>query len=70
MINSESVWKELVVDAKLRGCFYNAEENKDLDKAITIALFDSEADVAESLSDRLAAIKLRDGQGDSSSRFR
>ncbi|KMT16737.1 hypothetical protein BVRB_3g050200 [Beta vulgaris subsp. vulgaris] len=70
LINSESVWKELVVDAKLRGCFYNAEENKDLDKAITIALFDSEADVAESLSDRLAAIKLRDGQGDSSSRFR
>lgn len=36
--NSGSVWTELVIDAKKRGCFYNADEDKDLAKAITAAL--------------------------------
>lgn len=36
--NSGSVWAELVIDAKKRGCFYNADEDKDLAKAIAAAL--------------------------------
>ncbi|KAG7997202.1 hypothetical protein I3843_01G200400 [Carya illinoinensis] len=36
--NSGTVWTELVIDAKRRGCFYNADEDKSLAKAITAAL--------------------------------
>ncbi|KAA8532355.1 hypothetical protein F0562_032389 [Nyssa sinensis] len=32
--NSESVWEAVVRDAKLRQCFFNADEDKDLAKAI------------------------------------
>ena len=32
--DSESVWKALVLDAKSRQCFFNADEDKDLAKAI------------------------------------
>ncbi|XP_068331779.1 uncharacterized protein [Pyrus communis] len=32
--NSESVWKALVLDAKIRQCFFNADEDKDLAKSI------------------------------------
>ncbi|KAJ8769973.1 hypothetical protein K2173_009055 [Erythroxylum novogranatense] len=34
LINSDSIWKKLVIDAKNRACFYNADEDKSLDKAI------------------------------------
>jgi hypothetical protein len=33
-VNSESVWETLVLDAKNRQCFFNADEDKDLAKAI------------------------------------
>ncbi|XP_011025216.1 PREDICTED: uncharacterized protein LOC105126145 [Populus euphratica] len=32
--NSESIWEKLVHDAKERNCFFNADEDKDLAKAI------------------------------------
>ncbi|KAM1846609.1 hypothetical protein ACFX14_011002 [Malus domestica] len=32
--NSESVWEALVFDAKIRQCFFNADEDKDLAKSI------------------------------------
>ncbi|XP_062151603.1 uncharacterized protein LOC133860001 isoform X2 [Alnus glutinosa] len=35
---SDSVWKKLVLDAKERGCFYEANEDKRLAQAITAAL--------------------------------
>lgn len=34
MARSESVWEALVRDAKCRGCFFNAEDDKDLAKVI------------------------------------
>ena len=34
LVNSESVWETLVFDAKNRQCFFNADEDKDLVKAI------------------------------------
>lgn len=34
LVNSGSVWKKLVVDAKSRGCFYNATEEKNLVQAL------------------------------------
>ena len=34
LVNSESVWETLVLDAKNRQCFFNADEDKDLAKAI------------------------------------
>jgi hypothetical protein len=34
LCNSESVWEALVLDAKNRQCFFNADEDKDLNKAI------------------------------------
>ncbi|KAG5534416.1 hypothetical protein RHGRI_022516 [Rhododendron griersonianum] len=38
LITSGSVWKELVVDAKARGCFYDANDDKDLAQAVASAL--------------------------------
>lgn len=32
--NSDSVWEELILDAKARRCFFNADENKDLEKVM------------------------------------
>ncbi|KAF5450509.1 hypothetical protein F2P56_030851 [Juglans regia] len=32
--NSHSIWEDLVVDAKKRQCFFNADEDKDLHKAL------------------------------------
>ena len=34
LVNSESVWETLVLDAKNRQCFFYADEDKDLAKAI------------------------------------
>ncbi|XP_024984590.1 uncharacterized protein LOC112520401 [Cynara cardunculus var. scolymus] len=34
LINSGSIWKNLVVDAKDRGCFFNASEDKNLAQAV------------------------------------
>ena len=34
LCSSDSVWKALVLDAKSRGCFFNADQDKDLAKAI------------------------------------
>ncbi|KAL2321433.1 hypothetical protein Fmac_025812 [Flemingia macrophylla] len=38
LLNSESVWKKLVIDAKERGCFYDAQEDKRLAKALLYSL--------------------------------
>ncbi|CAI8597130.1 unnamed protein product [Vicia faba] len=40
--NSDTVWKELVLDAKERGCFHNADEDKKLAEAIEDALLEIE----------------------------
>lgn len=34
LTRSESIWKALVHDAKARQCFFNADDDKDLVKAI------------------------------------
>ncbi|KAA3468478.1 putative ATP-dependent helicase C29A10.10c-like [Gossypium australe] len=39
-IKSNSVWTKLVLDAKTRGCFFNAHEDKHLNEAITTTLID------------------------------
>ncbi|KAK4416944.1 putative ATP-dependent helicase C29A10.10c [Sesamum alatum] len=38
LLNSGSVWKKLVMDAKSRGCFYNAYEDNNLSLAVSRAL--------------------------------
>ncbi|CAK7338818.1 unnamed protein product [Dovyalis caffra] len=40
LVNSYSIWNRLVADAKERGCFYNADEDKSLSKAIMDALLE------------------------------
>ncbi|KAE8021890.1 hypothetical protein FH972_007740 [Carpinus fangiana] len=42
LLQSGSVWKKLVLDAKERGCFYDANEDKSLAGAITAALVEFE----------------------------
>ncbi|KAE8021889.1 hypothetical protein FH972_007739 [Carpinus fangiana] len=42
LLKSDSVWKKLVLDAKERGCFYDANEDKSLAGAITAALVEFE----------------------------
>ncbi|KAF8407481.1 hypothetical protein HHK36_006615 [Tetracentron sinense] len=38
LIKSGSIWKKLVIDAKDRGCFYNADEDRSLAEAIIDSL--------------------------------
>ncbi|KAI4355927.1 hypothetical protein L6164_004651 [Bauhinia variegata] len=40
LVNSDSVWRELVIDAKKRGCFYNAQEDKSLGRALLFSLIE------------------------------
>ncbi|XP_062002779.1 uncharacterized protein LOC133720466 [Rosa rugosa] len=40
LIASDTVWKKLVLDAKKRNCFYNADEDSKLTQAITAALLE------------------------------
>ncbi|KAK9062135.1 hypothetical protein SSX86_019321 [Deinandra increscens subsp. villosa] len=40
LINSGSIWKQLVLDAKNRGCFYNVSDDKNLAQAAMFALFE------------------------------
>ncbi|KAI3995456.1 hypothetical protein MKX01_006678 [Papaver californicum] len=38
LMNNESVWRKIVLDAKRRGCYFNAEEDKRLSKVIIDSL--------------------------------
>ncbi|PNX88413.1 DNA-binding protein smubp-2, partial [Trifolium pratense] len=40
LINSDSVWRNVVLDAKRRDCFHNANENKKLAGAIELELLE------------------------------
>ncbi|KAL6218573.1 hypothetical protein ACLB2K_011783 [Fragaria x ananassa] len=40
LFNSNSIWKKLIMDAKNRNCFYNADEDNNLSNAIASALVD------------------------------
>ncbi|KAM1012040.1 hypothetical protein ACFX2C_047316 [Malus domestica] len=40
LVNSDSIWTKLVLDAKGRNCFHNADEDKNLAQAIAIALLE------------------------------
>lgn len=37
LVNSGSIWKQLVIDSKARGCFFDVNEDKSLAQAILIA---------------------------------
>ncbi|KAK9683293.1 hypothetical protein RND81_10G129600 [Saponaria officinalis] len=65
LANSGTVWQHLVSDAKMRGCFYDADEAAEFKHASKPALFKtsrtrSKLDFAESLSSQLAKISLDD----------
>ncbi|XP_034197097.1 helicase SEN1-like [Prunus dulcis] len=40
LVRSNSIWKKLILDAKKRKCFYNADEEKNLAQAIEVALME------------------------------
>ncbi|KAL2317322.1 hypothetical protein Fmac_031198 [Flemingia macrophylla] len=42
LVNSDCVWKKLVLDAKKRDCFHNADDDKKLVRAIELAVFELE----------------------------
>ncbi|CAJ1970809.1 unnamed protein product [Sphenostylis stenocarpa] len=54
---SNSVWRKLVVDAKKRDCFHNADEDKKLSRAIKDAIFELELLESES---RFKILSLRE----------
>ncbi|KAK1378792.1 DNA-binding protein smubp-2 [Heracleum sosnowskyi] len=49
-----TIWRELVLDAKARGCFFNASKDDGLDRVMTDALVDGE----QSLSRHFAAMSV------------
>lgn len=42
LYQSGSVWKELVIDAKKRGCFYDADEDKSLAQALVATVVEND----------------------------
>ncbi|CAL2244485.1 unnamed protein product [Prunus armeniaca] len=40
LVNSDSIWKKLVLDAERRECFHNADEDNNLAQAIAVALLE------------------------------
>ncbi|KAH9606725.1 hypothetical protein KSS87_003789 [Heliosperma pusillum] len=67
LANSGTVWQDLVNDAKMRGCFHNADEAAEFKQASKPALIKtsrtrSKLDPAESLSRQLANISLDDNK--------
>ncbi|MED6189253.1 hypothetical protein PIB30_094041 [Stylosanthes scabra] len=55
LFNSDSIWRKLVRDAKKRGCFHNASEDKKLGQVIEDALFEIELlDESESTFKKLS----------------
>jgi len=55
LMNSNSVWRNVVHDAKKRDCFHNADEDKKLGQAIEDAILELELlDESESLFKRLS----------------
>ncbi|KAK7300608.1 hypothetical protein RJT34_11456 [Clitoria ternatea] len=48
LMNSDSVWKKLVLDANNRGCFHSVDEDKNLARAMNDALFELELLQSES----------------------
>ncbi|MED6147954.1 hypothetical protein PIB30_048704 [Stylosanthes scabra] len=55
LFNSDSIWRKLVLDAKKRGCFHNASEDKKLGQVIEDALFEIELlDESESTFKKLS----------------
>ncbi|KAG4955112.1 hypothetical protein JHK87_040706 [Glycine soja] len=40
LVNSDSVWRKVVLDAKIRDCFYNAEDDRKLALAIELELLE------------------------------
>ncbi|XP_074282369.1 uncharacterized protein LOC141606907 [Silene latifolia] len=58
LTNSGTVWKDLVNDAKTRGCFYEADEDEEVEHAIH-----TENETVDTLSRELAAINIRGGRG-------
>ncbi|BBG93688.1 hypothetical protein Prudu_001774 [Prunus dulcis] len=37
LTNSNSIWKKLILDAKKRDCFYNADDDKNLAQVLAAA---------------------------------
>ncbi|MED6147956.1 hypothetical protein PIB30_048706 [Stylosanthes scabra] len=66
LMKKEGVWKKLVLDAKERNCFHNAEEDKKLALAIAKSLFDLE----HSLEEPFKKLSLWDNSNTPSTSFR
>lgn len=54
LVNSDSIWRKLVLDAKNRDCFYSADEDKNLAQVIEDALLEIELLEPESLLKQLS----------------
>ncbi|KAM7529450.1 hypothetical protein LguiB_032860 [Lonicera macranthoides] len=66
LMNSVSIWKELVKDAKDRGCSSNTNEDKNLDQAMKDALSKpscTNSIPSLSLASHFAALSLKNKHG-------
>ncbi|XP_038694941.1 uncharacterized protein LOC119992303 isoform X2 [Tripterygium wilfordii] len=60
LTNSGSIWKKIVMDAKERGCFHNADEDEKLARAITASLVEPDQHYANRLSKTFSSLSLGD----------
>ena len=66
LVNSDSIWRKLVLDAKNRDCFYSADQDKNLAQAIEDALLELELLESESLLKQLSLGKKSESTATSS----
>ncbi|XP_009349620.2 NFX1-type zinc finger-containing protein 1 homolog [Pyrus x bretschneideri] len=67
LINSNSIWKKLILDAKKRECFFNADEDEKLAQAIAAAQSScNEDDPIELLARPISSLRLTDRTAETS----
>ncbi|KAM1963861.1 hypothetical protein ACFX15_044397 [Malus domestica] len=67
LINSNSIWKKLILDAKKRECFFNADEDEKLAQAISAAQSScDEDDPIEHLARPFSSLRLTDRTAETS----
>ncbi|WVY90100.1 hypothetical protein V8G54_035614 [Vigna mungo] len=57
LLSSNSVWRELVLDAKERDCFHNADKDNKLSQAIEDAILELELDESQSQFKKLTLVE-------------
>lgn len=60
LVSSKTIWQKIVADAKDRGCFFNANDDNDLSRAIIKAVIELD-EVENVLNMEMGALRIGGG---------